>query len=563
MQENRQAVLSRARWGRIGVTGLSILSLSAPCDAGARVLVNAVAYALADAPADAVATFPLVEIAATAPVAPGAVTPREADLAAQVELLKAGLAAQRLQLDALRRALEEQGRNLEAMRAQAAAAAAPVLTEQALAEQHGAGRPGAGGATAQQQVPQDQLPQLTLWQTAQSPQAPAQTAQAKRQQQAASQSAGTSQAAQTAQAQQGQQAQPPQSPQRAQAQAQAQGQGQAASARQGAVGVPPSTDDGRPPEVAPLFEQPGVLTARGKYVLEPSLQFGYSSSNRVALVGYTIIPALLIGLIDVRELKRNTFTGALTARYGVTNRAEVELRVPYVYRSDTTVSREVFTGTAVENAFGTSGKALGDIEVAGRYQLNDGGVDKSYYVAGLRFKSRSGRDPFEVVTDCVTRCIGQNVTGTGLPLDLPTGSGFYSLQPSVTWLFPSDPAVFFGSVSYLYNFTRHGVYRQVLGGERELLGTVAPGDVIGFNFGMGLALNDKASLSLGYDHNSLARTRQNGQPVPGSVRTQLGTLLMGFSYRLSERRTLNVSVGAGLTRDTPDVSISLRLPMTF
>jgi hypothetical protein len=298
-------------------------------------------------------------------------------------------------------------------------------------------------------------------------------------------------------------------------------------------------------------------------VLEPSLQFGYSSSDRVALVGYTIIPALLIGLIDVREVKRNSFTGAMTARYGVTNRLEVEARLPYVYRSDTTVSREVFTGTAVEQAFATSGKHIGDIELAGRYQINDGGPDQAYYVAGVRAKSRTGRDPFEVVTDCVTRCVGQNATGTGLPLDLPTGSGFYSLQPSLTWLFPSDPAVFFGSVSYLHNFRRHSVYRQVLGGERELLGTIDAGDVVGFNFGMGLALNEKASLSLGYDHNSIGRMRQNDVTVPGSVRTQLGTLLMGFSYRLSERRTLNISVGAGLTRDTPDVSISVRLPMTL
>jgi hypothetical protein len=50
-----------------------------------------------------------------------------------------------------------------------------------------------------------------------------------------------------------------------------------------------------------LFEQPGVLTPRGQIIVEPSAQFGYSSSNRVVLVGYTIIPALLIGLVDVRE----------------------------------------------------------------------------------------------------------------------------------------------------------------------------------------------------------------------------------------------------------------------
>jgi hypothetical protein len=328
------------------------------------------------------------------------------------------------------------------------------------------------------------------------------------------------------------------------------------------VGQAPQRDS-RPPEVAPLFEAPGVLTQKGKFVLEPGLQFGYSSSNRIALVGYTIIPALLIGLVDVREVKRNTFTGSITGRTGVTNRLEVELKVPYVYRSDSTVSREVFTGSAVENVFDTSGKAIGDVEVAARYQLNTGGADMPYFIGGLRFKTRTGRDPFSVVTDCLRRCVGENVTGTGLPLDLPTGSGFYSLQPSLTWLFPSDPAIFFGTFSYLHNIKRGNVTRLVLNGERDPLGELAPGDVYGFNFGMGLALNDKASLSLGYDHSSIGRMKQNGITVPGSVRTQLGTLLMGFSYRLNAKRTLNVSVGAGITRDTPDVSLSVRVPISL
>ncbi|WP_229259300.1 acetate kinase [Duganella aceris] len=336
-----------------------------------------------------------------------------------------------------------------------------------------------------------------------------------------------------------------------------------ALAQQGeAVGAPPP-QDGRPPAVAPLFEQPGVLTPRGKLVLEPSLQFGYSSSNRVVLVGYTIIPALLIGLVDVREVKRNTTTAAVTGRYGLSNRLELELKVPYVYRSDSTVSREIFTGTGVDRVFDTSGRGVGDAELALRYQLNDGGVDKPYYVAGLRFKSRTGTDPFEVLTDCSQRCVGPNATGTGLPLDLPTGSGFYALQPSLTWLYASDPAILFGGVNYLYNFKRHNVNRKVLNGEWEPLGTIEAGGVIGFNFGVGLALNDKALMSFGYDHNSIARTRQNGVAVPGSVRTQLGTLLVGFSYRLSDKRTVNIAVGAGLTRDTPDVQLSFRLPMTF
>ena len=115
----------------------------------------------------------------------------------------------------------------------------------------------------------------------------------------------------------------------------------------------------RPPEVAQIFDQPGVLTPEGTFILEPSLQFGYSSSNRVALVGYTIIPAILIGLIDVRQVKTSTGTAALTGRYGVNKRFELEARVPYVYSSSDTVSREIFTGSAVENVFTSSGKGVG------------------------------------------------------------------------------------------------------------------------------------------------------------------------------------------------------------
>ncbi len=316
------------------------------------------------------------------------------------------------------------------------------------------------------------------------------------------------------------------------------------------------------PQVAPIFEQPGVLTPKGHYTLEPSIQYGYSSNNRVALIGYTVIPALLIGLIDVREVKRNSVTGALTGRAGISNRFEVEMKIPYVYRSDNTVSREIFTGSATDRVFETSGKSIGDIELGARYQLNAGGPNSPYFISTLRYKSRTGKDPFQVVTDCVTRCVG-NATGTGLPLDLPTGSGFQSIQPGLTWLFPSDPAVFFGSFSYTHNFGRQNLSRRILNGGTEPLGSVKPGDILGVNFGMGLALNEKSSFSVGFDINSVGPTRQNGIIAPGSVRSQLGTLLLGYSYRMSERTSISVAVGAGLTRDTPDLTLNLKLPISF
>jgi hypothetical protein len=316
-------------------------------------------------------------------------------------------------------------------------------------------------------------------------------------------------------------------------------------------------DDGKPPQYAPIFEQPGVLTPRGKMVLEPALQYGYSSSSRVSVVGYTIIPALLIGLIDVREIKRNTVTPSLTARWGLTNRAEIELKVPYVYRYDTVLSRPLNEDANADKLFSSSAHDLGDVEATGRLQLNDGGADQAYYIGTLRLKSRTGKDPFEVLTETL------GLPGANeLQKELPTGSGFYTIQPGLTVLYPADPAVFFGSITYQHNIKRSNVVMNTTSGPQSL-GEITPGAVIGFNFGMGLALNDRSSFSLGYDHAAVGKTKINDKYALNSVWAQLGTLLIGYSHRLSPTSALNVSVGVGVTRDTPDLQLSVRVPITF
>lgn len=326
------------------------------------------------------------------------------------------------------------------------------------------------------------------------------------------------------------------------------------------VGEAP-VEDSRPPAVAPIFDQPGVLTPRGTLVVEPYFQFAYSSEDQLSLVGYTIIPALLIGLINVSEVKTTTLTGGLAFRYGITNRLEFEVRVPYVYQTNDTVARQIFTGAAANSVISSNGNGIGDVEMTMRYQLNQGGPDKFYYVGWLRFKTATGKSPFDVVTDCVTTCIA-NTTGTGLPLQQPTGSGFLAVQPGLTWLFPSDPVVFFGNFSYLHSFGKTESL-TLINGVQEFLGRVQPGDIWDFSIGMGLALNEKASVSIGYDQDIVQPTSENGQTVVGSVREILGTLLIGYSYRLSPKTTINFSIGAGLTRDTPDLTLTLRVPMSF
>jgi hypothetical protein len=312
--------------------------------------------------------------------------------------------------------------------------------------------------------------------------------------------------------------------------------------------------------VARILELPGVLTQRGMFVLEPSLAYSNSSSLRVSLVGYSIIPAILIGLIDVRDVRRNTFTAALRGAYGVTNRFEIEGRIPYLYRSDTAVGREYLGGSSFDEAvFNGSGNGIGDIEVTARYQFNEGGLDKPYFVGSMRFKSRTGRDPYEGI---FTKTL-PGFRGEAVQTELPTGTGFYGLQGGLTVLYPSDPVVLFGGINYLYSFARDNVTLAFDDGSSQNLGTVSPGGIVGFNFGIGLGLNEKMSLSLGYDQNSIEPTKINGLTPPDAVRLQLGTMLVGLSYRLTPTSNLNFTLGVGVTRDAPDVTLSLRYPMSF
>ncbi|MCW5622565.1 MAG: hypothetical protein KIS79_15760, partial [Burkholderiales bacterium] len=154
----------------------------------------------------------------------------------------------------------------------------------------------------------------------------------------------------------------------------------------------------RPPPVAPLEDAQSALTPRGKWVLEPSFEFATSSNDRVALVGFTIIPGLTVGLIDVRRVNREFYLAALAARYGLTNRMEVEIKVPYVYRSDSTTARPLATQSATDSVFNNDGSGVGDVELGLRYQLNVGSATRPFYVASLRLKTTTGKGPFEVDT---------------------------------------------------------------------------------------------------------------------------------------------------------------------
>jgi len=312
------------------------------------------------------------------------------------------------------------------------------------------------------------------------------------------------------------------------------------------VGQAPAPAE-KPPEVNVLAERGGVLTPRGALVYEPALDYSHTTDSRAIVSGFTVLPAILVGDLDISRVNHDVLQAVSTFRYGITNRAEVELRVPYVYSRQETTSRPLNTGSSADTTSTITGHDIGDVELAGHYQFNSGQGGVPYFIGNLRFKSRTGKDPFEVPVD----------PDTGLPTRDATGSGFYNLEPSLTAIYPSDPAVFFANVGYLYGFERD-VNSPLVGGAA----TVKPGDAIRFSFGLGFGINEASSFSLGYDYSAFFKTDVNHVSQPGTD-LQIGSVLIGYSYRFSDRFSANLTTEIGVTSDAPNTRVILRFPIKF
>ena len=312
------------------------------------------------------------------------------------------------------------------------------------------------------------------------------------------------------------------------------------------VGEAPPPEPTVQSKVEAVPEGQGVLTPAGRMVLDSSFEYTGSSTNRLVFRGIELVPGIQIGLIEASDADRTTLITTLAARYGLTNRLEVEARAPALYRWDRIeVAQQRDEG--IVRTIALKERDIGDVEFALRYQLNRPRGQRPIWVANLRVKSDTGKSPFEVTYD-----------EFGVATGLSTGSGFWAVQPGVSMLLPSDPAVIFGSLGYLYHIPRN--IDRTIGG--AFIGRVDPGDAISGNLGFGFALNPRFSFSMGYRHSYIfPSTQEIGDSVERSNRAQVGSFTFGMSYRLSPRQSVNFGFEFGATADAPDVSVSVRFPL--
>lgn len=273
-----------------------------------------------------------------------------------------------------------------------------------------------------------------------------------------------------------------------------------------------------------LIQRGGLLLPSYVWELEPSVSYSHSSSDHVVIDGFTVAQVLVVGDIFNERIDRDIFQAALTTRLGLPGDSQVELRVPYAK-----VREKVYNAQNEENSSDTT--ALGDIELAFSHQFRRAADTEASLLGSLRWKLATGDDPFKVPQHTAT-----------------FGSGYHSLQATMTSILTSDPVVFFGGLSYTANLP-----------VSKSLGRIDPGDSYGFQAGVALSLNMDTSLSIGWEQRFTRNTTVDGQNIPGSYLNS-GSITFGVSHTTYEGRTYDVNANIGLTRDSPDAQITLAVP---
>ena len=153
-----------------------------------------------------------------------------------------------------------------------------------------------------------------------------------------------------------------------------------------------------------------------------------------------------------------------------------------------------------------------------------------------------------------------------IPERLATGSGVYGASAGLSVLKTLDPMVVFGSITYFHNFAQD--FSDIDENPGDQPGTVDIGGAIQFGAGLAFALNDRSSISMSYSQRLVNRTRLRLDSV-GEYQRVLGSdanvalYNVGATFGLAENLSLIGTLGIGLTDDSPDMVVSLRVPYRF
>jgi hypothetical protein len=291
---------------------------------------------------------------------------------------------------------------------------------------------------------------------------------------------------------------------------------------------------------------PEASLIKGRLQIELIESYVHTSSNQLFIEGLGLLPVLILGPIEVQKIRRDILNTTFVIRYKITNKLQASLNIPYQFGfSRISAATGTSGGGTVANATtetSSSSAGLGDISGTLTYLTLNESLARPSVTLALSFKGRTGQDVFES--------------------DNPTGSGFNSIGFSINASKTSDPAVLFGYLSYAYAIPRRDVvFTSAKTGQSTLI-NFEPGDNIGLGFGIAYALNYKLTLSLQFQESINMPSQINHNQLPNSM-TNSASLRFGGTWRVNDKTTIDLSITPGITSDSADFILSLRIPWRF
>lgn len=216
--------------------------------------------------------------------------------------------------------------------------------------------------------------------------------------------------------------------------------------------------------------------------------------------------------------RRETSTASVILRYGITQRSQFSLTIPYHYTQDNVLDA---------NTTEISADGVGDLAAHYKYQL--------------WYDSKSTPDLIiNFSADSDTGDIGDESTPA-------LGSGHWEYGVSVLAATSYDPAIYFMSLGY--RVVESAMYR----GERS-----RPGDSFLYRFGSGFALSDRVIISFQLVGESIQQGKYGSIKIPDShkISFQFANTLI-----LSRQRFIEPLVSFGLTPESPDILFGVSFPL--
>jgi len=266
-----------------------------------------------------------------------------------------------------------------------------------------------------------------------------------------------------------------------------------------------------------------VLLKKGVIGLQYSLNYAYYSSD-------------VVSSSTIESRSNHNLTNSIILQYGLLNNFTMYANVPFDYKY---------------NAVGTSSSQestnFGDISLGIQVQPFKAGGYLPTTIISLSASIPTGTSPYAIDTTN----------------SLATGSGVYSIGGGVSLSKVIDPLVAFGNLAYTYNFPESGLNATWPSG--GVVNEVDLGSSIALAFGFGYALSYQASLNMSaqfaYIFNSKYHLNNGTTDESGSTLSAMFNI--GTGWRLSATRSINVSVGIGMTVNDPDVSLTFTVPFEF